>query len=55
MLDTYELRDESWLDTGGLSTAPELRVVERFRRVSYDALEIERTLTDPVAFERNPI
>lgn len=52
VVDTMGLRDESWLDTGGHEHSPELHVVERFRRVALDRLEIERTLTDPVALAK---
>ncbi|MCH8267111.1 MAG: hypothetical protein IH846_06315 [Acidobacteria bacterium] len=52
VVDTVGLRDESWLDTGGHEHSTQLHVVERFRRVSYDTLEIERTLTDPIALAK---
>jgi len=52
VVDTIGLRDESWLDTGGHEHSTEMRVVESFRRTDYDTLEIERTLTDPVAFAK---
>jgi hypothetical protein len=51
-VDTVGLRDESWLDTGGHEHSPELRVVERIRRADSNTLEIERTLTDPVALAK---
>ena len=52
VVDTIGLRDESWLDTGGHEHSTQLRVVERFRRVDAETLEIERTLTDPIALAR---
>ena len=52
VVDTIGLRDESWLDTGGHEHSTELQVVERFRRVDADRLEIERTLTDPIALAK---
>jgi hypothetical protein len=52
VVDTVGLRDESWLDTGGHEHSPELHVVERFRRSDEQTLEIERTLTDPVALAK---
>ena len=52
VVDTVGLRDESWLDTGGHEHSPKLHVVERFRRTDEDHLEIERTLTDPVAIAK---
>ncbi len=52
VVDTVGLRDESWLDTGGHEHSIQMHVVERFRRVDFDTLEIERTLTDPIAFAK---
>ena len=52
VVDTIGLRDESWLDTGGHEHSDKLRVVERFRRLDENTLEIERTLTDPIALEK---
>ncbi|MCH8268207.1 MAG: hypothetical protein IH846_11870 [Acidobacteria bacterium] len=52
VVDTIGLRDESWLDSGGHEHSTQLHVVERFRRVDADNLEIERTLTDPVALAK---
>jgi hypothetical protein len=52
VVDTVGLRDEAWLDTGGHEFSPELRVVERFRRLDNNTLEIERTLTDPIALAK---
>ena len=49
VVDTIGIRDESWLDSGGHEHSTQLHVVERFRRVDADTLEIERTLTDPIA------
>jgi len=49
VVDTIGLRDESWLDGGGHEHSTQLHIVERFRRVDHDTLQIERTLTDPVA------
>ena len=52
VVDTIGLRDESWLDSGGHEHSTQMRVVERFRRVDAESLEIERTLTDPVALAK---
>ena len=49
VVDTIGLRDESWLDSGGHEHSTQLHIVERFRRVDEETLEIERTLTDPIA------
>ena len=52
VVDTIGLRDESWLDSGGHEHSTQLHVVERFRRVDAGNLEIERTLTDPIALAK---
>jgi len=52
VVDTVGLRDTTWLDSGGHEHSIQLHVVERFRRVSLGSLEIERTLTDPIALEK---
>jgi hypothetical protein len=49
VVDTVGLRDETWLSNDGQEHSAQLHVVERFRRVDAGTLEIERTLTDPVA------
>ena len=41
-----------WLDRLGYPFSDELRLVERFRRLSDDTLENEITIDDPVAYER---
>jgi hypothetical protein len=52
VVDTIGLRDESWLDEGGHEHSTELHIVERFRMLSGDRLEIERTITDPIALAK---
>jgi len=52
VVDTIGLRDESWLDSAGHEHSTQLHVVERFRRVDTDTLEIERTLADPIALAK---
>ena len=51
VVDTTNLRDEAWLDNLGHEYR-QLRVVERFRRLNADTLEVERTFTDPIALAR---
>ena len=51
VVDTTNLRDETWLDNLGHEHR-QLRVVERFRRLDPETLEIERTFTDPMALAR---
>jgi len=52
VVDTIGLRDEAWLDSAGHEHSTQLHVVERFRRIDPDHLEIERTLTDPIALAK---
>lgn len=52
VVDTIGLRDEAWLDEAGHEFSPQLHVVERFQRVNEKTLEIQRTLTDPVALAK---
>ena len=50
-VDTTNLRDETWLDNLGHEHR-QLHIVERFRRLDAETLEIERTLTDPIALAK---
>jgi hypothetical protein len=52
VVDTVRMRDESWFDGDGHARSTELRIVERFRRVKYDILEVESTFTDPQMFSK---
>ena len=52
VVDTIGLRDETWLTSDGHEHSTQLLVVERFRRVNADTLEIDRTLTDPIALAK---
>ncbi len=52
VVDTIGLRDESWLDSAGHEHSTQLHIVERFRRVDAETLEIERTMTDPIALAK---
>jgi hypothetical protein len=42
--------DRSWLTTQGHQHSDAMRLVERFRRVGYDTLEVQITITDPVIY-----
>ena len=46
------MREETWLDGEGHVHSDALRIVERIRRLAYDVLEIEMTLTDPKALAK---
>jgi len=51
VVDTANLRNETWLDNMGHENR-QLRIVERFRRVDAETLEVGRTLTDPIMLAR---
>ena len=48
VVDTTNLRDEVWLDNLGHEIR-QAHVLERFRRLDADTLQIDRTITDPTA------
>ena len=51
VVDTTNARNETWLDNLGHEHR-QLHLVERFRRLDAETLEIERTLTDPIALAK---
>lgn|GEM_PF-5606670 len=51
VIDTTNLHNVAWLDNLGHEFRKE-HVVERFRRVDAETLEIERTITDPVGLAK---
>ena len=44
--------DRSWLDTQGHQHSDVMRVTERYRRASYDTLEVTLTIDDPKTYTR---
>jgi cyclase len=40
----------TWLDSNGHPHSDEMRLVERYRRVDHDTIELTMTLTDPTAY-----
>ena len=50
--ETTDINEQTWLDGLGTPHSDELRLVERFRRVNRNTLEIEVTFHDPKAFTR---
>ncbi|MCH8268702.1 MAG: hypothetical protein O7A06_01805 [Acidobacteria bacterium] len=52
VVDTVGLNDRTWLDRAGTPHSDQLHVVERFRRVNPDTLEIEFLFDDPKAFTK---
>jgi hypothetical protein len=47
VVDTAAINETTWIDTLGHPHSDALHLVERFRRVNHDALEIEVTFEDP--------
>jgi len=52
VVDTVRMHDGSWFDGAGHVRSTELHMVERFKRVKQDRLEIDFTFDDPKAFTR---
>ena len=52
VVETVGLNDLTWIDSLGHPHSDALRIVERFRRVNQETLEIEVTLDDPKAFTK---
>jgi hypothetical protein len=52
VVDTIGLRDEAWLDGVGHEHSDQLHIVERYKRLDSETLEVERTLTDPIALAK---
>ena len=52
VVDVTDLNDQTWFDRAGNFHSDALHVVERFTRVSPDALRYEATIEDPKVFTR---
>jgi len=52
VVDTIGLNDKTWIDRGGLPHSDQLHVIERIRRPSSDALEINITIDDPKSYTK---
>src|SRR2546427_9934409 len=52
VVDTTDIDDKTWIDTLGHPHSDALHLVERYRRVNHDTLEIEFTFDDPKAYAR---
>jgi hypothetical protein len=53
VVDTIGLNDKTWLDHTGHPHSDALHVVERFRRVDHDTLELAVTIDDPKAYTKS--
>lgn len=52
VIDTVGFNDRTWLDYQGLPHSDALHVVERYRRVDHDNLQLELTIDDPKAYTK---
>lgn len=50
VVDTIGLNDKTWIDAPGHPHTEELHVVERYRRVDRNTLEVDLTFDDPKAY-----
>lgn len=53
VVDTVGLDDRTWLDYQGLPHSDALHVIERYRRVDHDTLQIDLTIDDPKAYTKS--
>ena len=53
VIDTIGFNDKTWLDHTGHPHSEALHVIERFRRVDHDALELAVTVEDPKAYTKS--
>ena len=44
--------ERTWLDSAGHPHSDQMKLVERFRRIDHDTIELTMTLTDPKAYAR---
>ena len=52
VVDTVNINDRAWVDTMGTPHTTDLHIVERFRRLRRETLEISFTFDDPKTFTR---
>ena len=53
VVDTIAFNDKTWLDHTGHPHSDALHVIERFRRVDHDSLELAVTIDDPKAYTKS--
>ena len=52
VVDTVGLNDKTWLDRLGHPHSDQVHVIERFRRVNYDHMELDFIMEDPKALTK---
>lgn len=50
VVNTSGFNDRSWIDSWGDPHSEEMRIVERYRRLDHDTLELSMTIDDPKAY-----
>lgn len=53
VVDTADINDATWIDALGHPHSDALHLVERFRRVNHDTLEMEVTFDDPKVYTKS--
>ena len=53
VIDTIGFNDKTWLDHVGHPHSEALHLIERFRRLSHETLELSMTVEDPKAYTRS--
>ena len=52
VVDTIGFNDITWLDTQGHPHSESLRLIERYRPLNYDTMELQVTFEDPEIYTR---
>ena len=52
VVDTTDLNDNTWVDSLGHPQTEAMHIVERYRRVAADTLEVDITFDDPKAYTK---
>ncbi len=52
VVDTMGLNDKPWVDSYGNPRSEKMHVIERYRRVNHDTLELAITMDDPKAYTK---
>jgi len=52
VVDSIGFNDKTWLDRVGRPHSEDMHLVERFRRVSHESLQLDVTIEDPTAYTK---
>jgi hypothetical protein len=52
VVDTVGFNDKTWLDYQGLPHSDALHIIERYRRLDHDSLQVVLTIEDPKAYTK---